>query len=96
MAPAPTQSEPPFLAAQGAVLVLFLLVGALALVRFRPDGLTAAQSARGEPSSLPSPYPNDSAARARPNTNPAPAAVAALSTLPKSSIDCASIRPCAA
>ena len=47
MAPAPTQSEPPFLAAQGAVLVLFLLVGALALVRFRPDGLTAAQPALG-------------------------------------------------
>jgi hypothetical protein len=32
---APTQSEPPFAAAQGAVLVAFLLAGWLALRRFR-------------------------------------------------------------
>jgi hypothetical protein len=33
---APTQSEPPFLAAQGAVLILFGLLGVLALRRFHP------------------------------------------------------------
>lgn len=33
---APTQSEPPFAAAQGAVLLLFVVAGWLALKRFRP------------------------------------------------------------
>ena len=33
---APTQSEPPFLAAQGAVLLLFVVLGFLALRRLRP------------------------------------------------------------
>lgn len=34
---APKQNEPPFLATQGVVLVLFLALGAAATVRFRPD-----------------------------------------------------------
>lgn len=33
---APTQTEPPFAVAQGAVLLLFLLLGLVALRRFRP------------------------------------------------------------
>ncbi len=33
---APTQSEPPFLAAQGIVLVAFLVLGFLAVRRFPP------------------------------------------------------------
>ena len=33
---APTQSEPPFLAAQTAVMVLFIFIGIAALRRFRP------------------------------------------------------------
>jgi hypothetical protein len=33
---APTQSEPPFLAAQAAVLALFVVFGVLAVIRFRP------------------------------------------------------------
>jgi len=33
---APTQTEPPFAAAQGAVLLLFLILGLVALRRFRP------------------------------------------------------------
>jgi len=33
---APTQSEPPFALAQGAVLILIMLVGIVALRRFRP------------------------------------------------------------
>jgi hypothetical protein len=33
---APTQSEPPFLVAQGAVLILFVALGFFALRRFRP------------------------------------------------------------
>jgi hypothetical protein len=33
---APTQTEPPFAIAQGAVLLLFLVVGLVALRRFRP------------------------------------------------------------
>lgn len=33
---APTQSEPPFAATQGSVLVLFLILGWMALRRFRP------------------------------------------------------------
>jgi hypothetical protein len=35
---APTQSEPPFVAAQAAVLVLFLALGYLAVRRFHPEG----------------------------------------------------------
>lgn len=35
---APTQSEPPFLAAQGLVLVLFVIAGFIALQRFSPAG----------------------------------------------------------
>jgi hypothetical protein len=35
---APTQSEPPFLIAQAAVLVLFLLFGWISLARFHPRG----------------------------------------------------------
>jgi hypothetical protein len=34
---APTQSEPPFLAAQGLVLVLFVIAGFIALKTFRPE-----------------------------------------------------------
>ena len=33
---APTQSEPPFVIAQAAVLTLFVLIALIALVRFRP------------------------------------------------------------
>jgi hypothetical protein len=33
---APTQSEPPFLVAQGAVLILFLVLGLVALRKFHP------------------------------------------------------------
>jgi hypothetical protein len=33
---APTQSEPPFVAAQGAVLLTFILLGILATLRYRP------------------------------------------------------------
>jgi hypothetical protein len=33
---APTQSEPPFLIAQGLVLIAFLILGTLAVRRFRP------------------------------------------------------------
>ena len=35
---APTQSEPPFVLAQLAVLALFVALGALAVVRFHPEG----------------------------------------------------------
>ncbi|HXE88270.1 MAG TPA: hypothetical protein VN524_15890 [Hyphomicrobiaceae bacterium] len=39
---APTQSEPPFALAQGAVLVLFLVLGFVAVRRFHPaDGVVA-------------------------------------------------------
>ena len=38
---APTQSEPPFLIAQGLALALFLILGAMAVVKFRPDMLRA-------------------------------------------------------
>jgi hypothetical protein len=34
---APTRSEPPFAIAQGLLLVLFLVLGFLAVRRFRPD-----------------------------------------------------------
>ena len=33
---APTRTEPPFAIAQGAVLLIFIAVGIVALVRFRP------------------------------------------------------------
>jgi hypothetical protein len=35
---APTQSEPPFAAAQGIVLVAFVVIGVLAVRAFRPQG----------------------------------------------------------
>ncbi len=34
---APTQSEPPFIAAQAVVLALFIVLGVVALIRFRPE-----------------------------------------------------------
>jgi hypothetical protein len=36
---APTQSEPPFVVAQVIVLVAFIVLGAIAVVRFRPEAL---------------------------------------------------------
>jgi hypothetical protein len=33
---APTQSEPPFLIAQGAALLFFVVLGTLATIKFRP------------------------------------------------------------
>jgi hypothetical protein len=36
---APNGSEPPFLIAQGAGLILFVLIGLVGLVRFRPDAV---------------------------------------------------------
>jgi hypothetical protein len=38
---APTGSEPPFALAQGAVLVIFILIGVAAVIRFRPDPVLA-------------------------------------------------------
>jgi hypothetical protein len=38
---APTQSEPPFAIAQGAVLLLFVVLGTLAVKRFRAEPLRA-------------------------------------------------------
>jgi len=37
---APTQSEPPFLVAQGVALAVFLVLGILAAARFRPAGIS--------------------------------------------------------
>ena len=37
---APTQSEPPFLIAQGVALAAFLVLGVLAASRFRPAGIS--------------------------------------------------------
>jgi hypothetical protein len=37
---APTQSEPPFMIAQGAVLAIFILIGIIALIKFRPIART--------------------------------------------------------
>jgi hypothetical protein len=34
---APTQTEPPFLVAQGCALVLFVVLGAVAAIKFRPQ-----------------------------------------------------------
>jgi hypothetical protein len=34
---APTQSEPPFKAAQGTVLLLFIVLGILSSIKFRPE-----------------------------------------------------------
>jgi hypothetical protein len=39
---APTQSEPPFVVAQVVVLVAFIVLGALAVIRFRPALSTSA------------------------------------------------------
>src|SRR5262245_20129026 len=39
---APTQSEPPFLIAQGAVLVIFLILGFVAVRSFHPERVVAA------------------------------------------------------
>ena len=36
-ASAPTQTEPPFLVAQSCALVLFVVLGAVAVIRFRPQ-----------------------------------------------------------
>jgi len=33
---APTQSEPPFLIAEGAVLVIFVVLGILSAIKFHP------------------------------------------------------------
>jgi hypothetical protein len=42
---APTQSEPPFLIAQAAVLVAFILAGLLAVLRFRPESVAGMHAA---------------------------------------------------
>jgi hypothetical protein len=42
---APTQSEPPFAVAQGAVLIIFIVLGIVAVKRFHPAKTTAALSA---------------------------------------------------
>lgn len=39
---APTESEPPFLIAQAATLVIFIVLGAVAAIRFRPLPMMAA------------------------------------------------------
>ncbi|HYA97684.1 MAG TPA: hypothetical protein VEH49_06280 [Methylomirabilota bacterium] len=39
---APTQSEPPFLVAQLAVLALFLVLGIFAAIKFRPEAVSPA------------------------------------------------------
>jgi hypothetical protein len=39
---APTQTEPPFVAAQLGVLAVFIVIGTLATIRFRGTALTAA------------------------------------------------------
>jgi hypothetical protein len=39
---APTGSEPPFLVAEGALLVIFVVLGLLALIRFHPERHAAA------------------------------------------------------
>ncbi len=38
---APTQTEPPFIIAQGVVLGLFIVLGILAVLRFHPQPRTA-------------------------------------------------------
>ena len=45
-AAAPTQSEPPFLVAQLTALILFIVIGALAVIRFRPEPVPPRPSAR--------------------------------------------------
>ena len=42
---APTQSEPPFIAAQSAVLLIFVILGFIAVRRFHPNGLGRAYPA---------------------------------------------------
>jgi hypothetical protein len=39
---APTQKEPPFLVAQGAVMSIFVVLGVLAVKKFRVDGVATA------------------------------------------------------
>src|SRR5262245_45502355 len=46
---APTQSEPPFQIAQGALLVLFILAGILAVRRFHPASAATAAAAACRP-----------------------------------------------
>ena len=41
---APTQSEPPFALAQGLVLVLFIVLGARAAIRFPPEALATGRA----------------------------------------------------
>jgi hypothetical protein len=45
-AAAPTQSEPAFVVAQLAALILFIVIGALAVIRFRPEPVHTRPSAR--------------------------------------------------
>jgi hypothetical protein len=42
---APTQSEPPFIIAHTAILLIFIVLGFLAVRRFHPDGFTGAYPA---------------------------------------------------
>jgi hypothetical protein len=46
---APTQSEPPFAIAQGTVLVLFAVLGTLAVKRFRAEPMRAFAAGSGRP-----------------------------------------------
>lgn len=39
---APKQTEPPFVVAQGVVLALFVVLGIVAAIRFRPEAVGAA------------------------------------------------------
>jgi hypothetical protein len=43
---APANPEPPFKIAQGVVLVLFIVIGFLAVKRFHPDGVARLSPAR--------------------------------------------------
>jgi hypothetical protein len=45
-AAAPTQSEPAFVVAQLAALILFIVIGALAVIRFRPEPVDTRPSGR--------------------------------------------------
>jgi hypothetical protein len=44
-AAAPTQSEPPFVVAQVAALILFIVIGVLAVIRFRTEAVPTRPSA---------------------------------------------------
>ncbi|HEV3396306.1 MAG TPA: hypothetical protein VG100_09215, partial [Xanthobacteraceae bacterium] len=46
---APTQSEPPFLIAQVALLAAFVVLGVLAVVRFHPQAAAAASAGMPKP-----------------------------------------------